>query len=113
ETVRVTRDAAEQRAGRAGRLGPGVCYRLWSQAAQVNLVASRKPEILEADLSSLILELAQWSVRDVNDLTWITPPPQGAVSQARELLESLGATDNGIITERGRRMLALPTHPRI
>jgi ATP-dependent helicase HrpB len=113
ETIRVTRDAADQRAGRAGRLGPGVCYRLWSEGVQGSLVASRKPEILEADLSSLMLELAQWGVVNVADLMWVTAPPVGAVAQARDLLEQLGAIDDGRITARGKEMLRLPTHPRI
>ena len=84
DTIRVTRDAADQRAGRAGRLGPGSCYRLWTSGVHQSLQDQRKPEILEADLAPLMLELAQWGVRDVNELTWMTPPPLGAVNQARE-----------------------------
>lgn len=113
ETIRVTRDAADQRTGRAGRLGPGICYRLWSQASHQNLVAHRSPEILEADLAPLMLELAQWNVQRLQDLTWITLPPSGAVSQALTLLQELGAVKGTTITERGREMLRLPTHPRI
>lgn len=113
ETVRVTRDAADQRAGRAGRLKPGICYRLWSQGSHTNLVANRKPEILEADLAPLMLELSQWGIRHVEELTWITSPPPGAVSQALELLKELGAIRDNSITKRGREMLGLPTHPRI
>jgi ATP-dependent helicase HrpB len=113
ETVRVTRDSADQRAGRAGRLGPGVCHRLWSEQTQSRLIATRKPEILEADLAPLRLELAQWGVRDANELKWITPPPASAVRQASELLEELGALHNGQLTEKGRRMLDWPTHPRL
>ncbi|MDQ2656532.1 MAG: ATP-dependent helicase HrpB, partial [Bacteroidota bacterium] len=113
ETVRVTADAADQRAGRAGRLGPGICYRLWSQSSHVNLVANRNPEILDADLASLLLELSQWGIRDVNELTWVTPPPTGSVNQALDLLKNLGAIRDKSITERGREMLSLPTHPRI
>lgn len=113
ETIRVTRDAADQRAGRAGRLGPGICYRLWTQGSNLFLIDQRKPEILEADLAPLLLELAQWGVRNPNDLTWITPPPQGAVNQGRELLVQLEALDDNGITARGRKMLQLPTHPRI
>lgn len=113
ETIRVTRDAADQRAGRAGRLGPGTCYRLWSQGSHASLVANRNPEILDADLAPLMLELAQWGARQVNDLTWITPPPAGAVGQALELLQALGAIQGKTVTERGREMLRLPTHPRI
>lgn len=112
ETIRVTRDAADQRAGRAGRLGPGVCYRLWSERTHHHLQPARKPEITEADLASLILELHAWgSTYDL--LKWITPPPSGAAQQAIELLEQLGAINNGSITSRGKAMLQLPTHPRI
>jgi ATP-dependent helicase HrpB len=113
ETVRVTRDAADQRAGRAGRLGPGICYRLWAEATQHHLQASRKPEIEEADLAPLMLELFQWGIRNVNELNWITAPPPGAVSQATELLEQLDAIDDNAITTRGKEMLKLPTHPRM
>jgi ATP-dependent helicase HrpB len=112
ETTKVTRDSADQRAGRAGRLGPGVCYRLWTQGANLFLVDQRKPEIQEADLAPMLLELAQWGVHNVNDLTWVTPPPAGAVSQARDLLVQLEALDEGI-TARGKKMLQLPTHPRL
>lgn len=113
ETVRVTRDAADQRAGRAGRLGPGVCYRLWSEATHHMLQPARQPEILEADLASLMLELANWGIQNLNELTWITAPPEGAVKQARELLHNLEALENNRITSRGKEMLKLPTHPRI
>lgn len=113
ETVRVTRDAADQRAGRAGRLGPGVCYRMWTEATHHTLQPARQPEILEADLAPLMLDLCNWGIRNVNDLTWVTTPPAGAVSQALELLQQLGAVDGTVITSRGREMLKLPTHPRI
>ena len=113
ETIRVTKDAADQRAGRAGRLGPGICYRLWSESIHLNLQPSRQPEILEADLASLILELANWGIQNVNELTWITPPPIGAVSQAKELLNQLEALVGDKITARGKEILKLPTHPRL
>lgn len=113
ETLRVTRDAAEQRSGRAGRLEPGVCYRLWSQIGQAQLQVQRKPEILEADLAPLVLELAQWGVQDPYTLDWVTPPPGGAIRQARDLLQALGALENHTLTERGRQMLEWPTHPRL
>ncbi|MFN5169034.1 MAG: ATP-dependent helicase HrpB [Cyclobacteriaceae bacterium] len=111
ETVRVTQDAADQRAGRAGRLGPGIAYRLWPQ--HLKLVPNRSPEILEADLASLILELANWGVADVHDLFWLTPPPAGAVEQARQLLAGLQALEQNKITPLGRTMVQLPTHPRL
>jgi ATP-dependent helicase HrpB len=114
ETVRVTRDSAEQRAGRAGRLGPGVCMRLWTEATQARLVPARRPEILESDLAALRLELAQWGMRDVNAAGWITPPPPGAFAQAEALLRDLGAIDSqGLLTPRGAKMVDLPTHPRL
>lgn len=113
ETVRVTKDAADQRAGRAGRLGPGVCYRLWNEGIHQNLIPHRNPEILEADLSSMLLELSQWGVKDINELDWITQPPRGAVGQAREVLQKLEAFENNQITAKGKEMLRLPTHPRI
>jgi ATP-dependent helicase HrpB len=112
ETLRVTRDAADQRAGRAGRLGPGVCYRLWAQATHQHLLPARLPEILEADLAPLMLELFNWG-SDVTTLHWITPPPLGAIRQATELLDQLGAIEKNRITLRGKEMLRLPTHPRI
>jgi ATP-dependent helicase HrpB len=112
DTVRVTRDSADQRAGRAGRLGPGVCYRLWPLATHQHLQPARQPEILEADLAPMMLELFNWGTY-VNDLTWITPPPAGAVSQAIELLDELEAIKEYKITAHGRKMLRLPTHPRM
>lgn len=113
ETIRVTKDAADQRAGRAGRLGPGVCFRLWSAAEERNLQPSRKPEILEADLTTLVLELAQWGIADVAQLNWITMPPAGAIRQAKQLLHALEALEADKITVRGKEMLKLPTHPRL
>jgi ATP-dependent helicase HrpB len=114
ETVRVTIDAADQRAGRAGRLGPGVAVRLWSETTQRGLTKQRVPELLEADLAPLMLELAQWGVNNVNDLSWLTPPPAAAVKQAVELLVQLDALDEQKkITPRGKEMLRMPAHPRI
>jgi ATP-dependent helicase HrpB len=113
ETTRVTKDSADQRAGRAGRLGPGIAYRLWNEREHPNLSPNRKPEILEADLAPLMLELANWGGIDINALTWITPPPTGPVNQAIQLLHELGALENSKITNRGVNMAKLPTHPRI
>lgn len=114
ETVPVTRASAEQRRGRAGRLGPGVCYRLWTEAEQLHLTPHRTPEILEADLAPLALELAAWGVADPDSLRWLDPPPAGAFAQARELLAWLGALDeDGGITPHGRRMAELALHPRL
>ncbi len=113
DTIRVTKDAADQRAGRAGRLGPGICYRLWSEGAHQHLLPQRTPEILEADLAPTMLELAHWGVQDLRSLTWLTPPTAGSIRQAQELLTQLGALEENRITERGKAMLRLPTHPRI
>lgn len=114
ETMRVSADAAEQRAGRAGRLGPGICYRLWSETTQSRLRPRRIPEILEADLAPLALELAQWGVTEVSALAWLDPPPSGALAQARELLRELGALDDrDRITSAGQALAELPIHPRL
>lgn len=114
DTVRVSRASAEQRAGRAGRLGPGHCYRLWSESTQRGLQAQTIPEILAADLAPLALDLAQWGVRNAVDLAWLDPPPPGALAQARRLLIELGALDDtGLITPAGQAMAALPAHPRL
>jgi ATP-dependent helicase HrpB len=113
ETVRVTKDSADQRAGRAARLGAGVCYRMWAEAINHTLQPTRQPEMLEADLASFVLELANWGIQNINELTWITQPPEGAVKQAQELLHSLDALADNKITTRGKEMLKLPTHPRI
>ncbi|MDS4020928.1 MAG: ATP-dependent helicase HrpB [Candidatus Competibacter sp.] len=114
DTVRVSADAAEQRAGRAGRLGPGICYRLWSEAAQTRLRPRRIPEILEADLAPLALELARWGAADAGSLAWLDPPPTGALAQARGLLADLEALDErGRITPTGQELAELPAHPRL
>lgn len=114
ETIRVTRDSADQRRGRAGRSEPGVCYRLWTEQEQAALAPRRPPEILEADLAPLVLELALWGTADPGELSWLTPPPAGAVAQARELLARLGAVDaDGRVTEHGKQMAALALHPRL
>lgn len=113
ETVEVTKDAADQRAGRAGRLGPGICYRLWEEGKQHHLIPHRQPEILQSDLTQTLLELAQWGITDLSELNWPTIPPEYAVTNARELLEGLQAIEEGKITETGQEILRLPTHPRL
>ena len=114
ETVRVSRASAEQRRGRAGRLGPGVCYRLWSEPEDLGLAAFDAPEMLTADLAPLALDLAAWGVRDPLALSWLTPPPAGAYDQALALLRRLDAVDAaGRVTAEGKAMAALPLHPRL
>jgi len=114
ETIRVTQDSAEQRQGRAGRLGPGVCYRLWTAIEHRSLAQRRPPEMLDADLVPLLLDLALWGTTNPSELSWLTPPPPSAVAQARELLVRLGALDAaGHITLHGKQMAELPLHPRL
>jgi ATP-dependent helicase HrpB len=113
-TVRVSRSSAEQRRGRAGRTGPGVCYRLWDEETTRGLVAHQKPEILEADLTGLALDLARWGVRSAEGLALLDPPPSGAFAEARAVLTRLGALDSrGDLTEHGRRLASLPLAPRL
>lgn len=114
ETIRISKDAADQRAGRAGRLSAGICYRLWTRATQEQLQEHRIPEILEADLCSLVLDMAVWGIADVNQLTWLTPPPRFAVSQAQETLLQIDAIDENMrITPHGKEIHRLACHPRI
>jgi ATP-dependent helicase HrpB len=114
ETVRVSQASADQRRGRAGRLEPGVCYRLWTEEAQRGLLPFTPPEILDADLAPLALELAAWGVGDAATLPWLTPPPAAALASARALLLDLGALDaSGAITPHGRAMARLGQHPRL
>ncbi|WP_277053247.1 ATP-dependent helicase HrpB, partial [Zestomonas thermotolerans] len=112
-TQRISRASATQRAGRAGRLEPGVCYRLWSQAQHEQLPAYDSAEILQADLAGLVLQLARWGVA-AEELRWLDVPPAAAQAQARDLLQRLGALDErGALTPHGLAMSRLPTHPRI
>jgi ATP-dependent RNA helicase HrpB len=114
ETVRVSRAAADQRRGRAGRTEPGVCYRLWDEPQTGSLEAYTRPEILSADLSSFVLDLAQWGAADPGKLSFLDPPPHAALAEARALLAELGAVDSdGRITEEGRKLRALPLPPRL
>lgn len=113
ETVPVSRASADQRRGRAGRQGPGVCYRLWTEQDDRQLPVRSTPELLEADLAPLALELAAWGA-DPGELRWLDPPPAAAMAAARELLTSLGAMGaDGQITSHGRAVAALGLHPRL
>jgi ATP-dependent helicase HrpB len=114
ETVRVSRAAADQRRGRAGRTERGVCYRLWDEPQTGALESYTRPEILSADLSSFLLDLAQWGAADPGNLSFLDAPPQGALGEARTLLTELGAVDSaGRITEEGRTLRTLPLPPRL
>ncbi len=111
---RISRASAEQRQGRAGRLGPGVCERAWSAGAHQTLAAFTPAEILEADLAPLALELGCWGVREADELSWLDPPPAATLASARDLLLRLGALDReGRITAHGREMAGLGVHPRL
>jgi len=114
ETVRISMDMATQRMGRAGRVAEGVCYRLWTKASEHLMAEQRKPEIEEADLAPMVLDTAAFGESDAEALPWLTMPPRAGVFKAKELLTALGAIDeNDNITSIGKRMAALPCHPRI
>src|SRR5262245_1115720 len=114
ETVRVSRAGADQRRGRAGRTEPGVCYRLWDEPQTAALDPYGKPEILAADLSPLVLDLAQWGIADAAALAWLDPPPAPALAEARALLRELDAiAADERITDTGRSLRKLPLHPRL
>lgn len=114
ETVRVSRAAADQRRGRAGRTQPGICIRLWNEPETASLPAYATPEILAADLARLVLDLAVWGVREPSTLAFLDPPPAPAVSEAKALLAALGALDaDGQVSELGRAMSRLPLEPRL
>src|SRR4051812_11367831 len=114
ETVRVSRASADQRRGRAGRTQPGVCYRLWDEPQTAALETANRPEILAADLSSFVLDLASWGVADPASLAFLDPPPRPALAEAKALLIELGAIDrDDRITDEGRQLRRLPLPPRL
>jgi ATP-dependent helicase HrpB len=114
ETVRVSRASADQRRGRAGRTEPGICYRLWDEPQTAALEPANRPEILAADLSGFVLDLAHWGVADTASLVFLDPPPAPALTEAKALLAELGAIDGaGRITDEGRRLRSLPLPPRL
>lgn len=113
-TRRATRDAADQRRGRAGRLGPGYCWQTWGPAEDAMMAPARQPEILTSDLCNLVLEIAAWGVSNPGGLKWLDPPPEAAWHAALQLLSDLGALDgSGAITPHGRRILSLGVTPRL
>ena len=110
----ISRASAAQRQGRAGRTGPGVCYRAWSEGAHASLAASTQAEIVDADLTPLALELANWGARDARQLQWLDEPPQAMLASAQHLLQRLGALDDRArINTHGRAMARLGVHPRL
>ncbi|PQZ81768.1 MULTISPECIES: ATP-dependent helicase HrpB [unclassified Brevundimonas] len=113
-TVKVSRSSAEQRRGRAGRVEPGVCYRLWDEEQTRGLVPHQRPEIQEADLTAFALDLARWGAKSVEGLALLDPPPAGALAEARKVLTRLGALDaRGDLTAHGRRLTRIPLPPRL
>ncbi|WP_426016880.1 ATP-dependent helicase HrpB [Brevundimonas sp. DWR2-3-1b1] len=113
-TVKVSRSSAEQRRGRAGRTEPGVCYRLWDEEQTRGLVPHQRPEIQEADLTGLALDLARWGARSVEGLALLDPPPAGAMAEARKVLTRLGALDaEGGLSKHGLRLTRIPLSPRL
>lgn len=114
ETVRISRDMAAQRCGRAGRTASGICHRLWTEATDRRMEECRRPEILDADLAPMVLDIASWGGGRPEDLQWMTPPPTDRTAKARKLLQSMEAIDRqGSITPHGRILASLPCHPRI
>lgn len=114
ETERISRASADQRTGRAGRLGPGRAVRLWTASDEQQMVPDIPPEIARIDLTGLVLELAAWGKPDPMSLPWLEPPPVPTINAARDLLRLLGAIDEtGKVTPTGRRMVDLPVHPRV
>ncbi|WP_110947888.1 ATP-dependent helicase HrpB [Pseudomonas bohemica] len=113
DTQHISKASATQRAGRAGRLEPGVCYRLWSESQHEQMSGYSTPEILQADLAALALQLARWGMKP-EEMTWLDQPPSAPFAQARDLLKRLGALDDaGALTPHGSAMSGLPAHPRI
>lgn len=114
ETVRISKDMAAQRRGRAGRVAEGICYQLWNKAVEHQMQDNRTPEITDSDLTSSILDIMSWGTDDVESLSWLTPPPHANVVKAIQLLQLLGALSrDGKLTNKGKKMAYLPCHPRI
>ncbi len=113
ETVNISVDAADQRAGRSGRLSPGTCYRMWTKTQHDNLQRHHQPEIETADLCSLVLEMAVWGIANINNMVWLSLPPKAHVAQAKETLHNIEALAKNKITPHGKSIHQLPCHPRI
>jgi len=113
ELTRISRASADQRAGRAGRQGPGLCLRLWTEHDDRSLADRETPEIQRVDLAAPALQLLAWGERDLADFGWFEPPEPAALERARHLLEDLGATRGGVLIELGRTLARLPVHPRL
>jgi ATP-dependent helicase HrpB len=110
---RISKDSADQRSGRAGRLTAGHSFRLWTKAIQNQLNEFRTPELMEADLTALVLDMKAWGKQDIRSMTWLTPPPAGTLALAEKTLETIEAIQNGDLTPHGKEIHALPCHPRI
>jgi len=110
---RISKDSADQRSGRAGRLTAGHSYRLWTKATQAQLAEYRTPELLEADLTSLVLDMKAWGKDDIRSMTWLTPPPAGTLALSEKVLEAIDAIEEGKLTDHGKEIHQLPVHPRI
>jgi ATP-dependent helicase HrpB len=110
---RISNDSADQRSGRAGRLSAGHSYRLWTKAIQNQLNEFRTPELMEADLTALVLDMKAWGKQEIRSMTWLTPPPAGTLALAEKTLETIEAISDGELTGHGKEIHALPCHPRI
>jgi ATP-dependent helicase HrpB len=110
---RISKDSADQRSGRAGRLTAGHSFRLWTKSVENQLAEFRTPELLEADLTPMVLDMKAWGQEDIRKMTWLTPPPAGTLHLAEKTLEAIDALVEGELTDHGREIHAVPTHPRI
>ena len=113
ELHRISKDSADQRSGRAGRLAPGHSYRLWSKGTQAQLADFRVPELLDADLTPLVLDMLVWGKKDIRSMTWLNPPPVHALVSAEKVLEAIEGLDQGNLTSHGKELHQVPAHPRI